>query len=395
LCCSRDAGVRRQRGYRARWKACARPAKRSPRWRGRCRRRWCSCRWKAPGAAAVGRVRPFPTTSCAASSAINFRARRQPQQPEPQRRVFGQGSGFVFSSGDGKAYIMTNNHVVQDAERIRVRFEDGREFDATVTGTDPQSDVAVIEIDSDDVPALQAGPLGRAGGGRVGGGHRQPVRPALHPHGGGGQRHRTHQLGINDYEDFIQTDAAINPGNSGGPLVNLDGAGGGHEHRHLQPQRRLHGHRLRHSHRSGPTIADQLMDGGEVTRGFIGVAIQPLTPGSGGILRHRSHRTAFWWLRSPTTRRLPSAGIEVGDVIVGYQGNPVRDVGDFRNRVALTDRAARPAHRPARRQAPHPERHHRFTGRRPAIAGGPGGNTTDRSWAWRCRRPPRWPNPGH
>jgi serine protease Do len=260
----------------------------------------------------------------------------QPQQPEGQRRVFGQGSGFVFSSGDGKAYILTNNHVVQDADRIRVRFQDGREFDATVTGTDPQSDVAVIEIDSDDVPALQ---LSRSADLEVGEwvvaiGSPFGLRSTLTV-GVVSATGRT-GIGINDYEDFIQTDAAINPGNSGGPLVNLDGHVIGMNTAIFSRSGGYMGIGFAIPIDLAKTIADQLIDGGTVTRGFIGVAIQALNQDlaeSFGIDRTAGILVAQVSEDSPAA----SAGIKVGDVIVEYQGNDVRDVGDFRNQVALTE----------------------------------------------------------
>jgi serine protease Do len=143
-------------------------------------------------------------------------------------------------------------------------------------------------------------------------------------------------IGINDYEDFIQTDAAINPGNSGGPLVNLDG--------------RVVGMNTAIFSRSGgymgigfaipidlaKSIAAQLIDTGGVTRGFLGVIIQPLTQElaeSFGIDRTEGILVSQVSEESPAA----AAGIEVGDVIVGYRGDAVTDVGDFRNRVAMTE----------------------------------------------------------
>jgi serine protease Do len=260
-----------------------------------------------------------------------------PRQQPPQERgpTFGQGSGFVFHNANGNAYIMTNNHVVQDAERIRVRFEDGREFDAEVTGTDPQSDVAIIQITGVEVPALE---LARSADLEVGEwvvaiGSPFGLRSTLTV-GVVSATGRT-ALGINDYEDFIQTDAAINPGNSGGPLMDLDG--------------RVIGMNTAIFSRSGGymgigfaipidlarAIAVQLVETGKVTRGFLGVAIQPLTPElaeSFGIDRNQGILVAQVTGDSPAA----TGGVQVGDVIVGYQGESVDDVGDFRNRVALT-----------------------------------------------------------
>jgi serine protease Do len=259
-----------------------------------------------------------------------------PQQPPGGgQRVFGQGSGFAFRSESGKTYIMTNNHVVQDVDRIRVRLPDGREFDAEVTGTDPQSDVAVIEIEADDIPTLEFASSAdlQVGEWVVAIGSPFGLRSTLTV-GVVSATGRT-SIGINDYEDFIQTDAAINPGNSGGPLVNLDG--------------RVIGMNTAIFSRSGgymgigfaipidlaESIAGQLIDTGSVTRGFLGVLIQPLTQDlaeSFGIERTEGILVSQVSADSPAAE----AGIEVGDVIVAYRGDAVTDIGDFRNRVAMT-----------------------------------------------------------
>jgi serine protease Do len=152
--------------------------------------------------------------------------RQRPQQRkyhQPQRRYNRpvQGSGFIVSA-DG--YILTNNHIVQDAEAITVRLVDGREFEASVIGTDPDSEVAVIKINADklsvlemaDSDKLEVGEWVIAIGNPFGLSHTVTAG-IVSAKGRSGFR-------LAEYEDFIQTDAAINPGNSGGPLINLDGA---------------------------------------------------------------------------------------------------------------------------------------------------------------------------
>jgi serine protease Do len=147
----------------------------------------------------------------------------------------------VFAGSGEVSYILTNNHVVDNAEKIRVKFQDGREFDARIKGTDPKSDVAVLEIAARGLPALKWGDSTRLEVGEwvVALGNPFGLSHTLTA-GVVSAKGRT-SLGINDYEDFIQTDAAINPGNSGGPPAEPGRRGGGHEHRHLLPQRRLHG----------------------------------------------------------------------------------------------------------------------------------------------------------
>jgi len=262
-----------------------------------------------------------------------------PEQPQDGGRVMAQGSGFVFKSDKGllsdKTYILTNNHVVANADKIRVQFQDGREFDAAVSGRDPQSDVAVIEIKAGDLPTLpfadssklEVGEWVVAIGNPFGLSHTLTV-------GVVSAKGRT-SVGINDYEDFIQTDAAINPGNSGGPLVNLDGEVVGMNTAIFSRSGGYMGIGFAIPSNLVRNIANQLVDKGEVTRGYLGIVIQPLTaelaesfdvkPGKGILVAQVSED-------SPAQQ----AGLRQGDVIVKFRGKPVSDVGDFRNRVALT-----------------------------------------------------------
>ena len=262
-----------------------------------------------------------------------------PQAPRSEPRVVGQGSGFVFAARDGlladKTYIMTNNHVVDGAERIRVTFQDGREFDAEVTGSDPQSDVAVIEIDSGGLPALEiadsssleVGEWVVAIGNPFGLSHTLTV-------GVVSATGRT-SLGINDYEDFIQTDAAINPGNSGGPLVNLDGAVVGMNTAIFSRSGGYMGVGFAIPINLANAIANQLIEQGEVTRGYLGVVIQPLTA---DLAESFGMRQGDGILIADVSEDSPAAkaGLRQGDIVVAYRGEPVSDVGNFRNRVALT-----------------------------------------------------------
>ncbi len=261
------------------------------------------------------------------------------QSPAPQQRTVSQGSGFVFSSRQGllrdKTYLLTNNHVVEGADKIRVTFLDGREFEAEITGTDPESDVAVIEVKAGDLPSLVLGDSSNievgewvvAIGNPFGLSHTLTV-------GVVSAKGRT-SLGISDYEDFIQTDAAINPGNSGGPLVNLDGEVIGINSAIFSRSGGYMGVGFAIPSNLAKGIAEQLIDTGEVIRGYLGIVIQPLTadlaesfavePGQGILIAQVSED-------SPAQQ----AGLQSGDIIVAYQGTPVTDVGAFRNRVSLT-----------------------------------------------------------
>ncbi len=165
----------------------------------------------------------------------------------PDHTLRGLGSGVVV---DVRGYILTNNHVVDGAERLRVKLPDDRELDATVVGTDPKTDLAVVKIDADDLVAAITADSDKV---RVGqwviaagspfGLTKSVTAGIVSAVGRGG-------MGITDYGDFIQTDAAINQGNSGGPLIDLQGPCGRHQHRDRVADRRQQRHRLRDPDRS-------------------------------------------------------------------------------------------------------------------------------------------------
>jgi len=258
--------------------------------------------------------------------------RRLPEPPRRQRRILGQGSGFIVSD-DG--YILTNNHVVGDADKVTVRLSDGREYTATIIGTDPQSDVAVIKIDAEDLPvlalgdsdALEVGEWVIAIGNPFGLSHTLTAG-VVSAKGRSG-------VGITDYEDFIQTDAAINPGNSGGPLVNLDGKAVGMNTAIFTRSGGYMGIGFAIPINMVKAIRDQLIEHGHVTRGYLGIAIQDLTPDLAKTFELENQKGI---LVAEVTEDSPAdkAGLKAGDVIVEMNGKPVSRVSSFRNRVSLT-----------------------------------------------------------
>jgi len=263
---------------------------------------------------------------------------RRRGEPQPRQRAIGQGSGFVFKVDSGflseKTYILTNNHVVEHADKIRVKFKNGKEYDAKVTGTDPKSDVAVIEIKADDFPALPLGDSTRLEVGEwvVAIGNPFGLNNTLTV-GVVSAKGRT-SIGINDYEDFIQTDAAINPGNSGGPLVNLDGQVVGINTAIFSRSGGYMGIGFAIPIDLAKAIGEQLIDKGEVVRGHLGVVIQPLTDAlakSFGI-KQEGILVAQVAEDSPAEK----AGLQQGDIIIAYRGRKVKSVGEFRNHIALT-----------------------------------------------------------
>ena len=261
------------------------------------------------------------------------------RQPPQKHRSIGQGSGFIYSVDKGllgdKTYIITNNHVVEHAGKIRVKFQGGNEYEAKIKGTDPQSDIALLEVDHADAPALKMGDSSKlevgewvvAIGNPFGLSHTLTV-------GVVSATGRT-SLGINDYEDFIQTDAAINPGNSGGPLVNLDGEVVGMNTAIFSRSGGYMGVGFAIPINMVKSIAAQLLNDGEVVRGHLGILIQSLTPElaeSFGLKQTQGILVAQVMEDSPAAK----AGLKQGDLIVDLDGKPVSDIGSFRNDVSLT-----------------------------------------------------------
>lgn len=252
--------------------------------------------------------------------------------PQQKRHEVGQGSGFIVSP-DG--IILTNNHVVAHADKINVKLLDGREFDAKVLGTDPASDVAVIKIDAKDLPYLKFGNSDKlevgdwvlAFGNPFGLSHTMTAG-IVSAKGRSG-------IGLNDYENFIQTDAAINPGNSGGPLVNLDGQVVGMNSAIYSRSGGYMGIGFAIPINMVAQVRDQLIKHGKVVRGQLGVYIQQLTKDladSFGI----SDAKGLLVSKVIKGTAADKAGIKQGDVIVRRDGQPVSKLAEFRNRIAMT-----------------------------------------------------------
>jgi len=256
------------------------------------------------------------------------------QSPRRPQRTPSSGSGFII---DGQGHVMTNNHVVSNADDINVTLNDGRTFKARVVGADPETDVAVIQIDGHDLPVLPLGdsdkirigdwaiaignPLGELRGSVTVGIVSAQGRTNLNIYGG-----------TPEYQDFIQTDAAINFGNSGGPLCNIRGEAIG-----INTAINTSGQGIgfavpinlaRH-------VAEQLLAHGSVRRAKLGVYLADMTPdvaegfglaGQKGVLISRVQDD------SPAAK----AGLQRNDVIVEYEGQPVSDLQKLRLKVADT-----------------------------------------------------------
>ena len=248
------------------------------------------------------------------------------------RREQSLGSGVIVSP---QGIVLTNNHVVDHADDIRVTLSDQRELRARVVGSDPKSDVAVLKLEG-KVGELTALPWGDSNRLRLG----DVVLAVGDPFGVGetvtmgivSAKGRAN-MGILDYEDFIQTDAAINPGNSGGPLVDMEGKLVGITTAILSQSGGYQGVGFAIPSSMARPIMESLVKTGKVQRGFLGVAIQDLTPDLAHSLGIDSPRGA---LVSDVTAGSPAArsGLARGDVVVGFNGQEVDSAGRFRNLVA-------------------------------------------------------------
>ena len=249
-----------------------------------------------------------------------------------QPRQFQQnalGSGIIISD-DG--YILTNNHVVNGADALKVRLSDGREFDAKITGTDPQSEVAVIKIDGKGLPYAV---LGDSDNLRIG----QWVVAIGSPFGfdrtvtAGIVSAKGRSLGMQAYEDYIQTDAAINPGNSGGPLVNLRGEVVGINTAIVTRSGGYQGIGFAIPINMANPIKDALMKEGKVVRGFLGVQPQDIDDSLARALDLKDREGSLVAGVVPGSAA-DKAGIRHGDVILRFNGTKITDSNRLRHVVA-------------------------------------------------------------
>jgi serine protease Do len=238
-----------------------------------------------------------------------------------ERRERSLGSGVIVNSS---GYILTNHHVIEDAMEVMVSLSDKRELLGRVIGSDPGTDIAVLKIDADKLSTLpfadsskvQVGDVALAIGNPFGLG-RTVTMGIVSATGRGG-------LGIEDYEDFIQTDASINPGNSGGALTNVHGDLIGVNTAILSPTGGSLGIGFAVPSNMVRKVMDEIVRTGKVTRGFMGVVLQDVTPDIATAMKLGATRGALVSEVKPDTPAA-RAGIEAGDVITEANGNPIAD----------------------------------------------------------------------
>ena len=247
------------------------------------------------------------------------------------------GSGVIVDSKNG--YILTNNHVVEDMDNIKVKLFDKREYNAEIMGTDPKSDLAILKIEAEDLRELKLGNSDKLRVGEwvmaVGSPFSENLSHTVTT-GIVSALGRSNIIRGQSYEDFIQTDAAINPGNSGGALLNMQGelvgintaiATGGYE-------RSNRGVGFAIPSNMADRIMSDLIDKGYVTRSWLGVYIQPLDADAANALEMESRDGA---LVTQVVEDSPAevGGVEEGDVIINFDNRKITDPSNLRNIVSL------------------------------------------------------------
>ncbi len=246
-------------------------------------------------------------------------------------RMHGMGSGVIISA-DG--YILTNSHVVKDADEIKVNLSDKRSFTAKVVGADPESDIAVVKIEATNLPTAKLGDSSKL---RVGeivfaignpfGLNRTVTRGIVSATG------RTN-VGIIDYENFIQTDAAINPGNSGGPLVNINSEVIGINTAIASRSGGYQGVGFAIPSTAAKQIMDELIKNGKVRRGLIGVQITNVDDALAKSFGRPDSEGALVQEAIPGGAA-EKAGVKAGDIILKFNGKPVSSAADLKNMVGM------------------------------------------------------------
>jgi serine protease Do len=294
----------------------------------------------------VEKVKPA-VVNIATTEKVEARQRQQQMQPgsledffrqfmeqQGQRRRGPQhalGSGFII---DPSGYIVTNNHVVEDAAKIVVTLDDGSEHPAVVKGRDPKTDVALLKIESKTpLPFVAFGDSDKA---RIG----DWVIAVGNPFGLGGSvtagilSARGRDLNNGPYDNFLQIDAPINPGNSGGPIFDASGRVIGISTAIYSPNGGSIGIGFGVPSNLASSIVAQLQKGGKVERGWLGVSMQPMTE---SLAKAVGRKTADGVLVAEVTPDAPAAkaGLQQGDVVTALNGSPIRDPRDLATRVAV------------------------------------------------------------
>ena len=257
-----------------------------------------------------------------------FFGQQRPRQPQ-ERPVIAQGTGF-FISADG--YILTNNHIVEKAEKVAVNTAQGKEYEAKVIGTDSKTDIALIKIDAKDMPFATLGDSAQM---KVG----EWVLAIGNPYGlehtvtAGIISAKGRQFDTGSYQDFIQTDAAINRGNSGGPLINMKGEVVGITSNIFTPTGGNIGIGFAIPSNMAKKVVVQLKEKGRVVRGYLGIYPQDVTDGMRKQFGLKDKKGAIISSVEPDSPA-GRANIKQYDVVTEINGQPVENVNDLRFKIA-------------------------------------------------------------
>ena len=251
-----------------------------------------------------------------------------------KRELKGLGSGMIM---DARGHILTNNHVVAGANEIQVLLADGQYYPAKLVGTDPKTDLAVIQIKADEnLPYVTFGDSDemKVGNWVVAIGAPQGLDQTV-TQGIISAKHRRGILDPSSYQDYLQTDAAINPGNSGGPLLNLQGKVIGVNAAIVSESGGFEGIGFAIPSNMAVHIADALIKNGKVERGWLGVSIRDVTPGLQKSMKLNVSKGA---LIAEVVKGGPAdeAGLQQNDVVTAYQGKEIPDASSLQNQVANT-----------------------------------------------------------
>jgi len=284
----------------------------------------------APAVVSIA-VKGHATPEPAASQKKPREAKRT--DPAVDHQVRPTGSGVVIDARQG--LILTNNHIVDHADEIAVTLDDGRELPAKLIGGDPDTDIAVIKIPADNLTAVTMGNsdvvevgdfvLAIGNPFQIGQTVTSGIVSGLH----------RNNIGLEQYENFIQTDAAIYPGNSGGALVNLRGELIGINTAFIGATNSNPGMGFAIPVNMARTVADHLVESGDVRRGRLGITFEDPTPALAREFKLVATQTAPVITKIDPGSSAERAGVKTGDVVTELGGMPVRDTADLRTRLGL------------------------------------------------------------